>query len=44
MVRLPVPTAVALLRFNVPAESVSPPLNVFAPESVNVPLPGLVSE
>ena len=44
IVRLPEPTAVALERFNVPAESVNPPLNVFAPESVSAPLPDFVSE
>ena len=44
IIRLPEPTAVALLTFNVPAETVSPPINVFAPESVNAPLPAFVSE
>ena len=38
------PNAVVLLIFNVPAESVSPPLNVFAPERVNTPPPSLVKE
>jgi hypothetical protein len=44
IVRLPVPKAAALLIFNVPAESVNPPLNVFAPDNVNAPLPDFVKE
>ncbi len=42
IVNVPVPTAVALLMFSFPADSVIPPVNVFAPESVSVPAPALV--
>ena len=38
------PNALELLIFNVPAESVNPPLNVLVPESVSTPLPAFVSE
>ena len=38
------PNAVALFTFNVPAESVIPPLNVLAPDNVSAPLPAFVSE
>ena len=44
IVKVPVPSAVALLMFNVPALNVVPPVNVFAPESVRAPAPALVSE
>ena len=43
-VKLPEPIAVALLTFNVPTETVTPPLNVFAPDNVSTPLPAFVSE
>ena len=39
----PLPSAVALPVFKVPAEIVVPPVNVLAPESVQVPAPTLVS-
>ena len=42
MVMLPLPGAVALFRFSVPALSVSPPPKVLAPESVSVPAPDLL--
>ena len=38
-----VPRALALLMFNVPAVRVVPPVNVFAPESVQVPASTFVS-
>ena len=46
MVNVPatVPSAEELLMFNVPALRVVPPVKVFAPDSVNVPAPILVSE
>ena len=37
IVNVPVPSAEALLIFNVPALKVVPPLNVFAPDSVHIP-------
>lgn len=36
--RFPAPIAAALPRFNVPADTVNPPVNVFAPFSVSVPV------
>jgi hypothetical protein len=39
----PLPGAVALFRFKVPALRVTPPPKVFAPLSVNVPAPDFVS-
>ena len=44
MVKVPVPSAVALLMLSVPALSVVPPLKVFAPETVHIPAPDLIKD
>ena len=43
MVKAPVPSALLLLMFSVPALRVTPPVKVLVPDKVSVPVPALVS-